>query len=197
MKKETAISKKDGSEISLPATLSKTILTDLVRNEMHYDGIIVTDALNMDAISQNFGETDACIRAIKAGVDICLMPTILRSKADMPKMDAILDGVEAAVNSGEISVDRINESVKRILSLKEKRGILNYTSDTRTYEEKLAVANEQVGSEQNRDIERNISAQAVTVIKNNDNILPLKPQAGQKVLLLGAYNNETRDSHLV
>ena len=93
----------------------------------------------------------------------------------MPKMDAILDGVEAAVNSGEISVDRINESVKRILSLKEKRGILNYTSDTRTYEEKLAVANEQVGSEQNRDIERNISAQAVTVIKNNDNILPLKP----------------------
>ena len=191
VEKETAISKKDGSEISLPATLSKTILTDLVRNEMHYDGIIVTDALNMDAISQNFGETDACIRAIKAGVDICLMPTILRSKADISKMDAILDGVEAAVNSGEISVDRINESVKRILSLKEKRGILNYTSDTRTYEEKLAVANEQVGSEQNRDIERNISAQAVTVIKNNDNILPLKPQAGQKVLLLGAYNNET------
>ena len=146
VEKETAISKKDGSEIRLPATLSKTILTDLVRNEMHYDGIIVTDALNMDAISQNFGETDACIRAIKAGVDICLMPTILRSKADMSKMDAILDGVEAAVNSGEISVDRINESVKRILSLKEKRGILNYTSDTRTYEEKLAVANEQVGS---------------------------------------------------
>ena len=53
------------------------------------------------------------------------------------------------------------------------------------------MRNEQVGSEQNRDIERNISAQAVTVIKNNDNILPLKPQAGQKVLLLGAYNNET------
>ena len=41
-----------------PATLSKTILTDLVRNEMHYDGIIVTDALNMDAISQNSGETE-------------------------------------------------------------------------------------------------------------------------------------------
>ena len=120
VEKETAISKKDGSEIRLPATLSKTILTDLVRNEMHYDGIIVTDALNMDAISQNFGETDACIRAIKAGVDICLMPTILRSKADMPKMDAILDGVEAAVNSGEISVDRINESVKRS-SLKKER----------------------------------------------------------------------------
>ena len=65
VEKETAISKKDGSEIRLPATLSKTILTDLVRNEMHYDGIIVTDALNMDAISHNFGETDACIRAIK------------------------------------------------------------------------------------------------------------------------------------
>ena len=48
----------------------------------------------------------------------------------------------------------------------------------------MPLQNEQVGSEQNRDIERNISAQAVTVIKNNDNILPLKPQAGQKVLLL-------------
>lgn len=187
---ETAISKKDGAEIYLPATLSKTILTDLVRGEMGYEGIIVTDALNMDAISQNFGETDACIRAIKAGVDICLMPTILRSKADMPKMDAVLDGIETAVQTGEISEDRINESVKRILTLKEKRGILDYSKDTRTYEEKLANANEQVGSELNRDLERKIAAQAVTVVKNEDNLLPLSPAAGEKVLLLGAYTNE-------
>ena len=187
---DTVTSKADGSEIYVPATLSDDIITGIVREDMGFDGVVVTDAMNMDAISTNFGESEAVIMAIQADVDICLMPTILRSKADMAKMDQIIADVKAALEDGTITEDMLNDSVKRILTLKEKRGILDYASDTRTWEEKLANANEQVGSDLNRDLEREISADAVTVIKNDDMVLPLNPKADEKVLLLGAYDNE-------
>ncbi len=190
IEKDTVISKADGSEVYVPATLSDDIITGVVREDMGFDGVVVTDALNMDAISTNFGESEAVIMAIQADVDICLMPTILRSKADMAKMDQIIADVKAALEDGTITEDMLNDSVKRILTLKEKRGILDYASDTRTWEEKLANANEQVGSDYNRDLEREISADAVTVVKNDDMVLPLNPKADEKVLLLGAYNNE-------
>lgn len=190
IEKDTVISKADGSEVYVPATLSDDIITGVVREDMGFDGVVVTDALNMDAISTNFGESEAVIMAIQADVDICLMPTILRSKADMAKMDQIIADVKAALEDGTITEDMLNDSVKRILTLKEKRGILDYASDTRTWEEKLANANEQVGSDLNRDLEREISADAVTVVKNDDMVLPLNPKADEKVLLLGAYNNE-------
>ena len=190
IEKDTVISKADGSEVYVPATLSDDIITGVVREDMGFDGVVVTDAMNMDAISTNFGESEAVIMAIQADVDICLMPTILRSKADMAKMDQIIADVKAALEDGTITEDMLNDSVKRILTLKEKRGILDYASDTRTWEEKLTNANEQVGSDLNRDLEREISADAVTVVKNDDMVLPLNPKADEKVLLLGAYNNE-------
>ncbi|PMX98849.1 beta-N-acetylhexosaminidase, partial [Pseudomonas sp. MPR-R5A] len=63
-----------GQEITLPATLSHKILTRLVRDEMGYEGVIITDALNMNAIASHFQPVDSAIRAIKAGVDVLLMP---------------------------------------------------------------------------------------------------------------------------
>ena len=190
IEKDTVISKADGSEVYVPATLSDDIITGVVREDMGFDGVVVTDALNMDAIASNFGESDAVIMAIQADVDICLMPTILRSKSDLTKLDQIFTDVKAALEDGTITEEMLDDSVRRILTLKEKRGILDYESDTRTWEEKLANANEQVGSDYNRDLEREISADAVTVVKNDDMVLPLNPKADEKVLLLGAYDNE-------
>ena len=190
IEKDMAISKSDGSNIYIPATLSDDIITGVVREKMHYDGIVVTDAMNMDAISKNFGEAQAVVMAMNADVDICLMPTILRSKEDVSKLDDIINEVKRALDAGELSMDTINKSVSRILNLKEKRGILDYSNDTRTWQEKLDNANKQVGSKQNRDVEREVSSRAVTVVKNENNVLPLQPKANQKVLLLGAYDNE-------
>lgn len=188
---EQVISKLDNSTIYVPATLSDDVITGIVRNQMNYEGIVVTDALNMKAISEHFGESEACIKAIQADVDILLMPTVLRSKADLAKLDKIIEDIKAAVESGEIDIQTIDKSVRRILTLKEKRGILDYENDIRSWEEKLSFANEQVGSQQNRDIEREIAASAVTVVKNENNVLPLQPKAGEKLLLLTPYSNET------
>ncbi|WP_195986449.1 glycoside hydrolase family 3 N-terminal domain-containing protein [Clostridium sp. D53t1_180928_C8] len=190
IEKDTVISKNDGQEIGIPSTLSDDVLTGVLREDMGYNGIIITDALNMDAISKNFGEVETVKMAIKAGVDIALMPTILRSKADVSKLQAIVDGIKEAVESGELTISEIDDSVERIVKLKIDRGIINVNNDTRTVDEKIANAKTIVGSNENRAIEREISAEAITVVKNENNILPLNPKEGQNVLLIAPYDNE-------
>ena len=184
------ISKKDGQEMEIPATLSDNILTGLLREDMNYDGVIITDALNMEAISENFGEAEAVVMAIKAGADIALMPAIIREEADVQKLRDIVDGVKAAVASNEITEESINESVARIVKLKIDRGIMDVENDTRTVEEKVANANAVVGCDEHREVERRVSAEAITVVKNEDNILPLNPKEGENVLLVAPYANE-------
>ena len=95
----------------LPASLSKEMLTDILRNEFNYDGIIITDSLEMGAISKHYSSKEAAIMAINAGADILLMPENYKEA---------FDGVIEAINNNEISEERINESVKRILNLKQK-----------------------------------------------------------------------------
>lgn len=121
IEKGTIISKKDGKEIFLPATLSKSILTGLLRDKLKFNGVIVTDAMNMKAISENVGEVEAAKMAIKAGSDMICMPVVLRSLSDISKLDAIYKYLKSAVDSGEISLEQINCSVNRILNLKSKQ----------------------------------------------------------------------------
>ncbi|CAH2213022.1 beta-N-acetylhexosaminidase [Tepidibacter aestuarii] len=97
-----------------PATLSKKILTDILRNELNFNGIIITDDMEMGAIANNYGTKDASVEAIKAGADIILMCHTKEKQIEA------LEGLKEAVNSGEISIERIDESVKRIIRLKRK-----------------------------------------------------------------------------
>ena len=186
IEKETVVSKLSGETIYLPATLSDDVMTGIVRNTFGYNGIIVSDAMGMDAIAKNFGESDAAIMAIKAGVDIILMPTTLRNKADLAKIDTIITDIAMAVAKGDIPESRLDESVKRILKLKEKRGVLDFSLTDRTAKNAL----ETVGSDLNRNLERKIAASGVTLVKNEDMVLPFKVTKGDKVVLLGAYTNE-------
>ncbi|WP_282924048.1 glycoside hydrolase family 3 protein [Mediterraneibacter massiliensis] len=94
-----------------PATLSGNMVTDILRKELGYEGIIVTDAMNMGAISANYSSDTAAAEAVKAGVDMILMP------ADFY---GAYEGILSAVASGEISEKRLDESVKRIIELKLK-----------------------------------------------------------------------------
>lgn len=92
-----------------PATLSETVVTELLRTQMGYDGIIITDAMNMGAITEKYNSDTAAVMAVEAGVDMILMP------ADYQKAyDAILQ----AVKDGRITEERINESVTRIVKVK-------------------------------------------------------------------------------
>ena len=98
----------------LPASLSKEAI-DLLREELDYDGIVITDAMNMGAIVDYYPDGEAAVKAVEAGVDIVLMP------ADL---DDAYNSLREAVQTGEISENRLDESVERILSLKYDKGML-------------------------------------------------------------------------
>lgn len=116
----TIVSKKDGREIFIPATLSKRILTGLLREKLNFQGVIITDAMDMKAISENIDELNAIKMAISAGANVICMPVMLRNKNDIQKLDNIFNSLMDAVNTGEISINQINSSMKYILDLKDK-----------------------------------------------------------------------------
>jgi beta-N-acetylhexosaminidase len=171
----TAISKKDGSVIPVPATLSYKVLTELMREDMGYNGLIITDAMNMAAIADHFGQVDAAIRTVKAGSDIVLMPVGL---------DSVANGLYNAVNSGEISIERIEQSVERILTLKLNRGIVKAEVE-KSIDEKIANALQVVGSDEHKAVEKEAAEKSITLVKNNS-VLPLKATAGDKIVVVGS-----------
>lgn len=99
-----------------PALLSHKIVTELLREELGFNGVVITDSLQMQAMSDHYTSAEIAVGAVKAGVDLLLCPTNLEAAAD-----ALL----AAVESGEITEERLDESVLRILTLKETYGLLD------------------------------------------------------------------------
>ena len=95
----------------LPTSMSETMITGKLRNELGYDGVIITDAMAMGAVADNYTSAEAAVTAVKAGVDIVLMPQ---------NLDEAFNGVMNAVTDGEISMARLDESVMRILKLKAR-----------------------------------------------------------------------------
>ena len=146
----------------LPATLSPKILTGILRDQMGYEGLIVTDALEMGGIAQGFAVGDAAVRAIEAGADVLLMP------ADPL---AAIDAVVAAVKSGRISQERIERSVTRILVAKARVGL----ATARLVDTKLI--GKVVNAPESNLAAQKISDRSVTLVRNEKGILPLRVDA--------------------
>ena len=98
-----------------PAPFSYAIVTELLRGELGFEGVVITDALEMQAL-KNYSAGETAIKAILAGVDLLLCPSDL---------DETIRALTEAVESGEISEERIDESVLRILTMKENREMLD------------------------------------------------------------------------
>ena len=99
---------------TIPATVSKNILTGLLRDELKFKGLVITDAMDMGGVTNLFPPGEAAVRAVMAGADVLLMP---------PVPDAAMSGLERAVKSKRISQQRIDDSVRRILLAKYKLGL--------------------------------------------------------------------------
>ncbi|MBE5816701.1 MAG: glycoside hydrolase family 3 protein [Clostridiales bacterium] len=100
----------------IPATMSYNMVTTVLRGQLGFEGIVITDALDMGAITNNYTSAEAAVNVIKAGCDILLLPA---------NHVGAIEGVISAVENGDISIERIDESVYRILKLKMEYGILN------------------------------------------------------------------------
>jgi beta-N-acetylhexosaminidase len=144
---------------TMPATTSKKIVGQLLRREMKFDGLVVSDAMDMGGITKHFDAGEAAIRAIEAGQDQILMS---------PNVDAAIAAVKAAVKSGRLSEARIDESVRRILEAKAFAG-----APVGTPEEIFTG----IDTKEHRDLAANIARRALTLVREQSAALPVKKNA--------------------
>lgn len=186
IEKGTYISKKTGEVINLPATLSKTILTDILRNDLGFEGVIVTDALDMDAINEHFDRMDTAKFAINAGANLLLIPVDLNTSEDILSLESYIAGIVKLIQAGEISEERVNDSVKRILTAKAKYGLLyddslNKMSKWARIQPSVNLAESVVGCKAHHDTEWKMALSAITTVKN-DSAFPIDTQKKVTVL---------------
>ena len=187
---ETRASLSTGEQVCLPATMSRAVLTDLLRGEMGFEGVLVSDALDMAAIVDHFSTEDVLKYAVNAGVDLLLMPPV-KNAEDFEKLEASVETAVSLAESGEISAERIDESVRRILELKKKYGLLERDDFTVT-EETVQAAVRGVGSAEHRDAAWRIAEKALTLVRNEDGAFPLRLQPGDSTLILFADSCASR-----
>ena len=165
----------DSAEFS-PATLSQPIVTGLLRGELKFDGLIYTDSMGMDAVTKRYSPADAAVLAIKAGNDV-----VLHSPDDR----AAAMGIKAAVENGELSVARIDASVRRILRTKARLGL---------YKTKLVALDDVpklVGGRQHARVAQHLSQKSITLLKDDRNQVPLRTPREGAVLYLSLLDYES------
>lgn len=154
-----SLTESNAARVTLPATLSPKIMTGLLREELKFNGVIVTDAMNMAGISARYTAADAAVRSIKAGVDL-----IEKS----PDIDAAIAGVKAAVAKGEITEERINASVERLLRAKAALNL---------HRQKLVDLNEVdrvVNNPRFMELADQIAERSLTLARDEQKVLPIK-----------------------
>ena len=157
-----------------PATLSPHILTELLRRDLQFQGLVVTDAMDMGGITVRFAPGEAAVRAVLAGADCLLMP---------PVPDAAFQALEQAVRSGRISGERLDSSVRRILEAKARLGLhKNRLVDVNSINTKFAAPAWQNEAQE-------ISDRGVTLLRDTAHRLPLDGTKPSRALLLAFYGD--------
>jgi beta-glucosidase-like glycosyl hydrolase/CubicO group peptidase (beta-lactamase class C family) len=165
-----------------PSTLSKSVVSSLLKNEMEFDGLIITDAMNMDAVRKYYSDDEAVVMSVLAGCDIILMP------AD-PEIS--ISALVNAVNSGRISVDRINESVRKILSAKRWLQI-----DKSRNADIDSLLNELQNAE-HLNLSKKIAEESITLLKNDSSLVPLITSKYNKISCVTITDGEGSERSIV
>ena len=159
-------------DTNTPATLSHNILTGVLRDELHFQGLVVTDAMDMGGITVRYAPGEAAVRAVLAGADALLMP---------PVPDAAFEGLQGAVRSGRISIERLDASVRRILEAKAMLGL----DKTRIVD--INAINQKLGSVAYQTEAQNISDRGITLLRDTPHALPIDGTKPNRALLLAFY----------
>lgn len=162
--------------VNLPASLSYNIITKLLKEKLNYKGLIITDALDMKAVTKYFSAGEACLLAFKAGNDILLMPQNIKEG---------ISSVYKAVKSGEISKERLDESVRKILSVKRWLKL-----DEENFKKKKKLP-KRIRIAEHYNLSKIIAEKSVTVVKMEDGLLPLDSAKFTKTLLVDITNRSS------
>ncbi len=152
-----------------PATLSRPIMTGILRDRLKYRGVIITDSLEMAGVREKYGDDEVAVRAIEAGADVLLMPA-----KPLVARQALLD----AVASGRLTEKRIDESIERILALKFRRDVVR-----RPFVDERRIPRV-VGTDEHMATAQEVTDRTTTVLRNEAGLLPLTGGA-RRVLVTG------------
>lgn len=153
---------------SIPATVSKPILTGLLQDQLKFSGIIVTDAMDMQGLTAQFNPGEAAVRSLEAGADVLLIP---------PKPEESITAILAAIKQGRLTEERINHSAAKILAAKEKLGL---------FQQKLVdldKINDTLADPELEQTAQSVANRAVTLVKDEKNLFPLS-DAGNACLVV-------------
>src|SRR5437588_8404125 len=171
---------QDGEVVSakgtMPTTLSP-VMNGILRNDLHFDGLIVTDAMSMSGLTLYFTQEEASVRAIEAGADLLLKP------ADP---DAALRGVREAVKKGRLTEQRIDQSTRKVLAAKYDLGL------TRQRMTSLDAIDREVAGKRATELADDIAQDAITLVRNDAKLLPLNINSASRIFNLAITNGDDR-----
>ncbi|HXZ20513.1 MAG TPA: glycoside hydrolase family 3 N-terminal domain-containing protein [Candidatus Acidoferrales bacterium] len=152
-----------------PATLSERVLTGVLRDELHFQGLVITDALDMGGVTKGFPPGEVAVRALLAGADVLLMS---------PVTDAALASVRDSVSSGRVPMTRLDEAVRHVLEAKARLGL------DKQREVDIEKLGEVFGRPEFQATAADIAARGVALLRNDAGLVPLDPRTTKRVLLL-------------
>ncbi|WP_235837765.1 glycoside hydrolase family 3 protein [Chitinasiproducens palmae] len=173
---DTRVTLRTGERIVTPATMSRRIQHDLLRTQMGFDGVTVTDALDMAGISHFFDEEDAVLKVFQADVDIALMPVAVSTEQQVGRVPRLVDFLVDAVQRGALDRAELDRSVVRITRMKLRNGI------DATAKPGAAGLGE-IGGAPHRAVENEIARQSITLLRNVDDRLPLRDRAARILIV--------------
>mgnify|MGYP001149757555 CR=1 FL=1 len=155
-----------------PATLSKEISTHLLRDELNFEGVLVSDALVMGGFKKHINDLImAEVACFKAGTDVVLWPSL-----------NYFDAMEVAVTSGEVSIEQLDTSVARILDLKNKTGVLKSEHKYTPFNKDKKIFIETTS--------RKVAEKSLTLVRNKKELLPINPAKIKSILIIGVAPND-------
>jgi beta-N-acetylhexosaminidase len=158
----------------IPATVSQKVITGLLRKELGFEGLVVTDAMDMQGLTKQFSPGEASVRALEAGVDVLLIPT---------NADAAIKGVMDALASGRLRPERIHQSVVKLWTAKHRLGL---------FQQRLVNVeeiSEQIDSPAYAELALRVAEKALATIKNESGVLPLRDPANTCLVVLAEARN--------
>lgn len=158
---------------TVPASLSTAVIEGLLRRDLKFDGLVAGDAFDMGALVAHYGVGEAAVRAIEAGTDLILKPV---------DTDVALAAVKEAVRSGRISEARIDQSVERILRAKQR------VRNTKTTDDEIFRT---VDSTEHRALADEIATRAITLLREEPNVLPLRREQRVALVVISEFNEAT------
>ncbi|MBN7825318.1 hypothetical protein J0A66_08805 [Bowmanella dokdonensis] len=177
---DSLVTSSSGEQMLRPATLSRAILTDLLRKEMGFKGLIITDAMDMAGIAHFFAPTQAVIETFKAGTDMVLMPVRLHTPDELKSLPGLLEDLVAAVKNGQLSLEEVQASAGRIRAMKAKYIAPEQISEADAVSRAQAI----VGNVRHRELEQQLSDASLTLVRGAEGLAPLPQNVKQLHLVM-------------